>query len=242
MVRLQTSTRRITRSAKQPNEPDEVESITISGLCVIGDPNVFVDYDTQKPPGRQHPWTFVVTKPEERYVDFKAHPDQIALVLSDFKPWSNYSAIQTFYSLLAWLNGPDSVLESNDCGLRPPRKDAGAPNLIRNAFDADPIVMHSRLTVIFRDLTRNVSVSAVNRLKTSIHNCLRDNAENIPAVVTVGEWAHFFTTINKEGQAVTLLSWSWGKDEAMAMVHLNTTFRAIHVCLRSISDSMKTRP
>jgi hypothetical protein len=43
-------------------------------------------------------------------------------VLEDFKPWARYSAIPRFYELLAWLNGDDSIFESNDCGLRPPKQ------------------------------------------------------------------------------------------------------------------------
>lgn len=202
---------------------------------------MFVDYDTQKPPGRHHPWTVAVANPEERYVDFKAYPDQIPLVLPDFKPWSHYPAIQTFYALLTWLNGPDSIFESNDCGLRAPRRDNDTPEIVRRAFDADPIVMHGRLTIIFRDLSRNASVPAVEELKTSIHDGLRDNVRNIPAVVKIGEWDHFFTAINKEGRAVTLLYWTWGDDEAMAMAHLNTMFGAIHTRLRWISNGTKSR-
>jgi hypothetical protein len=202
---------------------------------------MFVVYDTQKPPGRHHPWTVAVKNPEEQYVDFKAHPDQIPLGLPDFKPWSHYQAIQTFYALLKWLNGPDSLFESNDCGLRAPRRDSETPEIVRNAFDADPIVMHGRLTIIFRDLAWNASVPTVDRLKTAIHDGLRDNVPNIPAVVKIGDWNHLFTEINKEGRAVTLLYWAWGDDEAMAMAHLNTTFDAIHACLRWISNGTRSR-
>jgi hypothetical protein len=77
----------------------------------------------------------------------------------------------------------------------------------KSAFEADPIVMHARLTVIFRDLAWNASVRTVDGLKTSIHDGLRDNVPNIPAVVKIGEWDHFFTGVNKEGRAVTLLCW-----------------------------------
>ena len=202
---------------------------------------MFVDYDTEKPPGREHPWTVAIANPEEKYVDFKAHPDQIPLALPDFKPWSQYQAIQTFYALLAWLNGPDSIFESNDCGLRPPRRDHEMPQIVRNAFKADPVVMHARLTVIFRDLAWNASVPTVNGLIKSIHDGLRDNVPNIPAVVKIGEWIHFFTAINKEGRAVTLRCWAWGDDEAMAMAQLNTAFSALHGCLRWISDAKKNR-
>jgi hypothetical protein len=203
---------------------------------------MFVDYDTERPPERDHPWTVAVANPNEKYVDFKSNPDQIPIVLPDFQPWSHYAAIETFYSLLAWLNGPDSIFESNDCGLRPPRIDNASPAPIRSAFDADPIVMHCRLTIIFRALAWNASVPTIDGLKTAIHNGLRDNVPNIPAVVKIGEWNHFFTAINKDGRAVTLVIWAWGDDEAMAMAHLNSTFEAIHACLRWISENVKSRP
>jgi hypothetical protein len=202
---------------------------------------LFVDYDREKPPGRDHPWTFAVANPEEKYVDFKSHPDQIPLALPDFRPWSHYPAIQRFYSLLTWLNGTDSIFESNDCGLRPPRQDNAPPAPIKHAFKSDPIVMHARLTIIFRDLAWNTSVPTVDRLKTTIHDGLRDNVPNIPAVVTIGEWAHFFTQISKEGRAVTLICWAWGDDEGMAMSNLHTTFEAIYGCLRWISNGTKRR-
>ena len=202
---------------------------------------MFVFYDTEKPPERQHPWTFAEANPDERYVDFKAYPDQIHLVLPDFKPWSHYPAIQTFYALLTWLNGADSIFESNDCGLHAPRRDNDTPEIVRNAFDADPIVIYGRLTIIFRDLARNASRATVDELKTSLHSGLCDNVRNIPAVVKIGEWDHYFTAINKEGRAITLRYWAWGDDEAMAMAHLNNTFYSINGCLQWISDGTRSR-
>jgi hypothetical protein len=202
---------------------------------------LFVDYDREQPPGRNHPWTFAVANPEEKYVDFKAHLDHIPLVLPDFRRWSHYPAIQRFYSLLTWLNGAESIFESTDCGLRPPRQDTVPPAPIKYAFEGEPIVMHARLTIIFRNLTWNTSVATVDRLKTAIHDVLRDNVPNIPAVVKIGEWAHFFTEISKEGRAITLLCWAWGQDEAMSMAQLSTTFDVVHGCLRWISDGTRSR-
>ena len=106
------------------------------------------------------------------------------------------------------------------------------PAPIKHAFKADPIVMPARLTIIFRDLDWNTSVPTVDRLK---------NVPNIPAVVKIGEWAHFFSQIRKEGHAVTLICWAWGDDEAMAMGNSHTTFEAIHGCLQWISNGTKKR-
>ena len=202
---------------------------------------MYVAYDIEQPPGREHPWAEALANPDEKYVDFKADPDQIPTALVDFKPWSHYPAIQTFYALLAWLNGADSIFESNDCGLRPPRRDPEVPEPIRRVLDADPIVMHCRLAILFRDLAWNASEPTVDGLKSSIHDALRERVPNFPAVVKIGDWPHLFTEIDKEGRAVTLLIWAWGDDEASAMANLNTTFVNLHGCLRWISDAIKTR-
>jgi hypothetical protein len=201
---------------------------------------MYVQYDAESPPGRRHPWTFSEAKPEEKYIDFKAHPEQIRVALPDFTPWSHYPAIQTFYDLLAWLNGTDSIFESNDSGLRPPRRDNETPEPIRVAFDPDPVVMHGRLAIIFRNLAWNASPPHVEQLKTAIHDGLIKNVPNIPAVVNVGERENFFAEIQKEGRAVTLRYWAWGDDEAVAMTQLNSTFVALDGCLRWISNGLKT--
>jgi len=202
---------------------------------------MFVDYDTEIPPPRQHPWTRVEANPEAQYWDFRANTEQIPLVLEDFKPWAHYAAIPRFYELLAWLNGSDSIFESNDCGLRPPKVDDATPEIVRHVFSSDPIVLHGRLAIIFRDLAWNASAPTVDGLKRAIHDGLRDNVSNFAAVVRVGDWAHLFIGINKEGRAVSLRFWAWGDDEAMAMANLNSTFEAIHGCLKWISDGIKSR-
>jgi hypothetical protein len=105
------------------------------------------------------------------------------LVLEDFRLWSHHAAILRFYELLTWLNGNDSIFESNDCGLRPPKRDNETPEIIRHGFTSDPIVVHGRLAFIFRDLAWNASAPTVDGLKKAIHDGLRDNVPNIPAVV-----------------------------------------------------------
>jgi hypothetical protein len=83
----------------------------------------------------------------------------------NFSACAHHQAIQTFYDLLRWLNGPGSPFETNDCGLRPPRIDHGAPDVVRVLFGADPVVMHGRLTVLYRDLRLNASRPHIDWLK-----------------------------------------------------------------------------
>src|SRR6267378_505474 len=74
--------------------------------------------DLQQEVGRHHPWTFSDANPAWRYHDFKVQPELIPSVLEDFKKLEHEPAVKRFYEFLKWLNGPDSCLESNDCGLR----------------------------------------------------------------------------------------------------------------------------
>jgi hypothetical protein len=189
---------------------------------------MFVQYDNRPdPPSRNHPWSIVVEQPGGQYWNFREHPSLIPEVLEDFKPWAHYSAIQQFYYLLSWLNGPDSIFETNDCALGIPSVDTKTPDVVRTVFEAYPISMHGRLTLIFRYLLFNTSRPHVDWLKRGIHDNLRDHVSNFPAVIFVGEWAHFFTEIEKEGHAVSLQFWAWGDDEAMAMENLGGIFATL---------------
>src|SRR5258708_5105425 len=97
---------------------------------------------------RSHPWTGSATDPASRYYDFKKHPELISAVLEDFRPWSETLAVQSFYRLLAMLNGGDSPLETNDCAFNEP-----SPNL-DSAF-GKRLQCSGRLLILFRDLLRN---------------------------------------------------------------------------------------
>lgn len=85
---------------------------------------------------------------EAGYVDFKSEPHRIAEVLEDFVPLAHIPAVQRFYRFLAWLNGPDSVLESCDSALR---------RIGKNDFPGSrhSLCVHGRLMLMYRDLSAN---------------------------------------------------------------------------------------
>lgn len=56
---------------------------------------------------RLHPYT-AGDADQSGFIDFKAQPQRIPEVLEDFRPFADRPAIQTFYAMLAWINGPDS--------------------------------------------------------------------------------------------------------------------------------------
>jgi len=112
---------------------------------------MFVDFDDELLPPRQRPWTVTVTTTGGQYWDFRTHSEKIRTSLEDEIPWQHYDAVAVFYDLLEWVNGEDSISESNDCGLRQPVVDPTTPDLVPHVFDQDPIVIHGPLTILFRN-------------------------------------------------------------------------------------------
>ena len=175
-------------------------------------------------------------EPEARYWNFRDHPELIPHVLEDFKRWDHYPAIEKFYELLTWLNGADSMFETNGCALGIPNVDTKTPTMVRKVFDADPISIHGRLAIIYRQLSWNTSRPHVEWLKSCIHDNLITGVSNFPSVIFVGEWAHLFNEIDKQGHAITLQFWAWGDDEAMAMQNLTSTFETLLELFKHISN------
>ncbi len=203
---------------------------------------MFVQYDTDhNPPHRRHPWIDAASGPNARYRDFVKRPELISEVLEDFRPFAKFQAIQSFYNLLRWLNGADSPFETNDCGLCPPRIDSQTPDIIRHIFDSDPVVLHGRLTILYRSLAFNTLMPYVQWLTTNIHDTLRDRVPNFPAAVFVGTWPHLFAAIDRTGDVVSLRFWAWGSDERIAMQNLGAIFGNLEGLLQALAHALNER-
>ncbi len=100
---------------------------------------------------RHHPWTFSETDETNKYLDLRNNVGLIRTSLEDFVPFSSFTSVQQFYSLLEWINGPDSFFESNDCAFRPPMEN-GQPNLCPKK-----LVAYGRVMVFLRNVQLNVS-------------------------------------------------------------------------------------
>jgi hypothetical protein len=201
---------------------------------------MYVQYDTEaEPPPREHPWTGAESGPEAHYHNFIERPDLIPEVLEDFKPFADQDAIQTFYALLRSLNGPSSPFETNDCGLRPPRLDYEAPDLIAPLYQSAPAMLHGRLTVLFRKLDNNTIPANINWLKQSIHDALRDQVPPFPAVIFIGTWPHWFKVIDKPGNVLSLRFWAWGEDEAQAFLNLGGVYQTLAGLFEWLAGALK---
>lgn len=95
------------------------------------------------------------------YMDFKLQPKLIRTALEDLVPFKKWDFVEQFYSLIEWLNGANSVLESNDCVFN------GAED---NPDQQYPYAKKcsARLMILFRDIPENCQDKSINWLMNNI--------------------------------------------------------------------------
>ena len=74
-----------------------------------------VEFEGGEP--RAHPWKGTTKSDSVNCIDFKVYPEKIRTDLEDWVPYQSAEFTEEFYQLLEWVNGPDSVFESNDCAF-----------------------------------------------------------------------------------------------------------------------------
>ncbi len=183
---------------------------------------------------RSHPWTDSASCADYRYVDLKADACRITTDLEDFVPWSHYAAIGDFYALVAWLNGPHSTLESNDCAFTGPHANEAA------SF-AKALQCSGRVMVLFRGLEQNLSRSAVDKFRDALHH-------GLGAIDPDFSWGMIGTTIlpvryvtlpvsdaQQLGYQLMISFWAWGNLEAELMKNLGRALRNVSRALSAVA-------
>ncbi len=190
---------------------------------------------------RAHPWTVGTENECFRYVDFKSHPELVPEVLEDFRPFSERQAVQTFYSYIMWINGPDSQLETNDCGFR-------GPKLHSDANSDKRLACNGRVFVFYRNLQYNVIKKADNWLNSAFEHVLTGYDEEFPeslGVVGLTDQRAYYTEL-PYGQAEDTLGsqlmfsfWAYGDTEDEVFSNLNRLFENVWIASRAVSDHIR---
>ena len=182
---------------------------------------------------RSHPWVDAVANAECRYYDLKVCPEHIRTSLEDFVPWSRYAAVHDFYALLAWLNHPRSLLETNDCAFTGPEHNEHQEFHKR-------LQCTGRVMVLFRDLLRNTQGGQTEALATRLH---RELAE----IDTQLEWGMIGTTIipvrylelnGQLGSQLMISFWAWGNSTDETMRHLQRVLSNLRRALVHLAKSL----
>lgn len=152
--------------------------------------------------------------------------------------WGAYPATETFYRLLEWLNGSDSIFESNDCAFSGAAADSRLEPSKRRQCSG-------RLMILYRDLVVNTSPEQIHWLTNAAAHALRriDPAFQWGAIgATI--MSVRFTTLpgppeHQCGQQLMLSFWTWGGHEQEMMTNLDRTFHNLTVALRGLSDEVR---
>jgi hypothetical protein len=186
---------------------------------------------------RSHPWIDAESDPTCRYYDFKIRPELIRSSLEDLQPWNAYPAIETLYRLLEWLNGPESIFESNDSAFSGATAPAGTPS-------STPLQCSGRLMILYRNLALNTLPEQLHRLTDAIAQALSETDPLFEwGAVGATIMSARFTTLpgppeRQRGQQLMLSFWAWGETEAEVMTNLDRTLHNLTNALQKASNEI----
>ena len=188
---------------------------------------------------RTHPWTSSISDESHRYYDFINHPELVETSLEDFVPFARYPAVATFYDLIRWLNGPESIFESNDCAL----SNQIGTNTDRNTalIAQQPYRISGRLIFFFRDHILNADEDASRWLWNGLPREFDDVDQKFKLGV-IG-FSKVLTAYSSLPAPLSELSYSsfcltffaWGANEVSVMSNLNRLFSNTRTALKKLS-------
>lgn len=97
------------------------------------------------------------------YMDFKQQPALIRTALEDLLPFTQWDFVEQFYTLIEWVNGASSLLESNDCVFNAAEENTDKQYPYAKKCSA-------RLMILFRDIPENCQPKSLDWLLNNIQS------------------------------------------------------------------------
>ena len=188
---------------------------------------------------RSHPWTAMISDEASIYMDFKKDPKLIRTSLEDFLPFKKWPFVDTFYSLIEWLNGSVSLLESNDCTF--------------NAAEENPDKQYpyaqkcsARLMILFRDIEENCQQRSIDWLIQNILESVAGTKLGFRAgAIWLSQSATCYLALGEQvdtggmGQQVVLTFFAYGKNERRCYESMQQVSSHAHDCLKKVNKKLK---
>lgn len=147
------------------------------------------------------------------YMDFKKQPKLIRSALEDLVAFKKWDFVEQFYSLIEWVNSPNSLLESNDC--------------VFNAAEDNPDQQYpyakkcsARLMILFRDIPENCQAKSVDWLMNNILSLVSAIKSGFKAgAICLSQSPTCYLALGDKpdtggmGHQVTLTFFAYGKNE-----------------------------
>jgi hypothetical protein len=188
--------------------------------------------------GRYHPWTVTTETANGRYVDFKRSPELIASTLEDLPYVEKTVAEAAIVAFLEWANGDFSIFETNDFGLRPLKDN-------HSGVSQKALEQMSRVTVLFRDLSRNVTAGDLVEFAHRMESQLREvDIDFDQACWGWCLWPHLFTALGEqnpasEGNVIQYQIWAWGDDALEVNTNMARSYKNLKNALEKSIFQLK---
>lgn len=194
---------------------------------------IIVHHQVDEKVGRNHPWTVSDFDEGHKYYDFKKNPELIRTSLEDFLPYSDKEPIETFYKFLEWINGSQSVLETNDCALRYARE-----NISTNT-SKKKLEISGRVMIFFRTLQFNCDPKWFQPLKNAfLHFGSKLDPSFRDGVITTCFFPVYYEEINEHGVEISFNFWAFGDSETECLQNLNKLFEELFETSKLVSQEV----
>jgi hypothetical protein len=187
---------------------------------------------------RSHPWTSMQSDQSSIYMDFKKNPKQIRNSLEDLLPLKKWEFVETFYSLIEWVNSPVSLLESNDCTFNMAEE---------NVDDQYPYAKKcsARLMILFRDIPENCQQRSIDWLMQNIlHSVASTKLGFRSGAICLSQNATCYLELGDQadtggiGQQVVLTFFAYGKNERRCYESMQQVLSHGHNCLKKVNKKI----
>ena len=188
---------------------------------------------------RSHPWTSMEMDGSSIYMDFKKNPTLIRSSLEDFKPFDPWAFVDTFYSLIEWINSSVSLLESNDCTFNPVED---------NTDEQYPYakMCSARLMILFRDISENCQQRSIDWLVQNILQSVASTKLGFRAgAICLSQSATCYLALGDQpdtggmGKQVVLSFFAYGKNERRCYESMQQVFSHAHRCLKLVNKKIQ---
>jgi len=201
--------------------------------------DAFIAKQTEHTEGRSHPWTSMITDETSIYMDFKKNPELIRSSLEDFQLFNKWPFADSFYSLVEWLNGSSSLLESNDCTF--------------NSVEENPDKQYhyakkcsARLMILFRDIEENCQQKSIDWLMQNILQNVASTKLGFRAgAICLSQSATCYLALGDEhdtggiGKQVVLTFFAYGKNKHRCYENMQKVFSHAHRCLKYVNKKIQ---
>ena len=173
------------------------------------------------------------------YIDFKKNPKLIRNSLEDLLPLKKWEFVESFYSLIEWINSPTSLLESNDCTF----------NIVEENNDQQyPYAKKcsARLMILFRDIPENCQQRSIDWLTQEILKTVANSKNNFRSgAICLSQNETCYLELGDQpdtggmGQQVVLTFFAYGKNERRCYDSMLQVINHAHNSLIKVNKKIK---